>query len=264
MHPYDFFETLWRPDIIDQVFVAMPFEGFEDQWKEVFVPAIEGINLKPYRVNLPRIASDIRVDILNGLGSSRLVLADVSKEQSTGRANPNVTYELGIAHAVRHPSEVILVRQDSGPLQFDIFSIRAHTYSLNLAEARWQIEALLRSALTEIDSTRSLQVDRAISQMDSSAFAFLRRFEDPKRPFSLEYRFEGSNHHSLWSRHVEEGLVARGLAKVVPARGDTSVCLVLTPLGRAVVAKLKAMQAVYDVRLEDTAAGLDKDEIKPI
>jgi hypothetical protein len=60
MHPNLFLNTLWRPELVDQVFVAMSFhESFKPRFEDVIRPAIEaepinGIELKAFRVDNSR------------------------------------------------------------------------------------------------------------------------------------------------------------------------------------------------------------------
>ena len=42
--------------------------------------------------------------------------------------NANVLYEVGLAHALRAPEQVLLFRSDADPLLFDVSGIRVHTY----------------------------------------------------------------------------------------------------------------------------------------
>lgn len=80
---------------------------------------------KPFRVNFPRTASDIRIDILNGIGPSRLMLIDVSNEPTPGNANQNVTYELVYSSRSAASVQGHAGSARSNPHQFNIFSIRA-------------------------------------------------------------------------------------------------------------------------------------------
>lgn len=83
-------------------------------------------------------------DILAGITESALVIADL-----TG-ANPNVYYELGLAHAFR--KRVILLAQRIDELPFDLRSYRVIPYSTHFAEiakAKAQLVTLAREALDD-------------------------------------------------------------------------------------------------------------------
>ena len=69
---------------------ASPFDPY---YSKIFVPAIKRCRLDPIRGD-KIFGSAFVADIRRALKGSKLVLADL-----TGR-NPNVFYELGLAHAI--------------------------------------------------------------------------------------------------------------------------------------------------------------------
>ncbi len=77
-----------------------------------------------------RVTSDsILTEILDGIGRCRAFLADISligEIENTPIRNANVLYEVGLAHAVRLPQEVLLFRSDDRPLMFDMANIRVN------------------------------------------------------------------------------------------------------------------------------------------
>jgi hypothetical protein len=91
----------------------MPFSSqFEPRWKDIFEPAIVSCDLKPYRTKERLVSDSIPIDVLEGIGSAKLLLFDISNEKKD-QPNSNVMYELGIAHAIRMPEEVIIVRMNN-------------------------------------------------------------------------------------------------------------------------------------------------------
>jgi hypothetical protein len=79
-------------------FVISPFGGWHDDYhREIFCSAIEAAGLEPTRADDLFRSSNIVHDIWHFVSSSRVMLADL-----TGK-NPNVFYELGLAHAARKP-----------------------------------------------------------------------------------------------------------------------------------------------------------------
>ena len=134
MHPNAFLKSLWRTEVLDQVFVAMSFESrFSERYEKIIKPAIEaepisGIRLRAYRVDNSKTGDSILSDIVDGIAHSRLVLADVSvidegRYAETPIRNGNVMYEVGVALACRNPSEVLLIRDDSKKILFDVSTI---------------------------------------------------------------------------------------------------------------------------------------------
>jgi hypothetical protein len=108
----------------------MPFSSqFEPRWKDIFEPAIVSCDLKPYRTKERLVSDSIPIDVLEGIGSAKLLLFDISNEKKD-QPNSNVMYELGIAHAIRMPVEVIIVRDEqSESSPFDIRHFRWNKFS---------------------------------------------------------------------------------------------------------------------------------------
>lgn len=194
MYPKHFLDYFRDFKTEDEVFVAMPFEGEAAQrrWKEVFRPAIKEVDLEPFRVDDRPVADSILTDILDHVGRARLILGDLS-EQVIGygengpvrRPNPNVLYELGIAHARRLPEEVVVVRdqrevegEDDGP-PFDLAHIRYQAFdSANTEEATESVAEYLSGALREIDRTRDQIVEKTLKVIDDeSAHLILDNYE---------------------------------------------------------------------------------------
>jgi len=85
---------------------------------------------------------NILQDIVEGIYRASIVIADL-----TG-LNPNVFYELGLAHAMN--KKVIIITQDLGELPFDIKSYRAVEYSLlfhKLPDFLTEVKKLLFGAM---------------------------------------------------------------------------------------------------------------------
>lgn len=121
------------------VFVLMPFEEefdgvydylIHDPFSEAGYDVMRADDL----LNQRNILEDIIQSILN----SELIVADLSKN------NPNVYYELGLAHAFK--KNVILLTQDIMGLPFDLRSYRVIMYSTHFAQmnhARQEIQNLI-------------------------------------------------------------------------------------------------------------------------
>ena len=92
---------------MDTCFVLMPFAPeFKNQWELAFIPAIESVNLRPFRGDEEALGTNMIIkDVTKSIYDARIIVADL-----TGR-NPNVMYELGLAHAAKKP--VIMLVQNS-------------------------------------------------------------------------------------------------------------------------------------------------------
>src|ERR1035437_373147 len=137
MYPANYL-ALFPPFPLDnRVFVAMSFAPqFENRWTNVIAPAITSVTwggkpLIPFRVDQRTISDSILTEILNGIGRCRMFFADISTIgilEGRPMRNANVMYEVGIAHAVRMPSEVVLFRSDNHELNFDVTNVRVNYY----------------------------------------------------------------------------------------------------------------------------------------
>jgi hypothetical protein len=99
----------------------MPFtDPFNDYYKTILVPAIKAAGLEPVRADEIYGTHPIIQDILEGINESTALVADV-----TGK-NPNVNYELGIAHTLSRP--VVIISQSVDDIPFDYRHFRAIIY----------------------------------------------------------------------------------------------------------------------------------------
>ena len=93
-------------------FVLMPFgrktdaagrvTNFDSVYAKLIAPAVEAVGLEPIRADEEKIGGTIHKPMYERLMLCHYAVADI-----TG-ANPNVFYELGIRHALRPASTVIL------------------------------------------------------------------------------------------------------------------------------------------------------------
>lgn len=177
MYPQNFF-TLFPPyPRNNKVFVAMSFsKEFNLRWDKVVAPTIRkvqinGVSLDPYRVDASRISDSILTDILEGISSSRLILADITTIGNiNGKPvrNGNVMYEIGIAQAIRLPEEVLLFRSDNDKILFDLTNIRVNSYDPDVdpIKASTILGDSLIETLSEIDHKKSLAVKHVVESLD--------------------------------------------------------------------------------------------------
>lgn len=121
----------------DLCFVLIPFrEPFYRIYEDHIKPTLEAAGLRVTKADDVFTPTAIIEDIWECVNKSRLLVADV-----TGR-NPNVFYELGMAHTVG--KEVIILTQDEGDIPFDLRHLRYFKYTDN--EEGWET---LRRNLTK-------------------------------------------------------------------------------------------------------------------
>ena len=181
MFPATYFRHFPAFPLTDTVFVAMGFSSaFTARWEKVIRPAVEAAGLTPVRADTRRVSDSIMTDILSGIASARLVIADITT--FGGGRNGNVMYEVGLAHATRLPEEVLLYRSDKEALLFDVANIRVLQYypDNQPEEASAELQESIRDALRELDLTRHLAVRRVVSALDYSALAALTEADGAK------------------------------------------------------------------------------------
>jgi len=108
----------------DTCFVMMPFaKPVGDYYSKIYEPAITKAGLKPIRAGNDIFGTGKIVDqIWSGITTAKVLVAEL-----TGR-NPNVYYELGLAHALKKP--VVLICSNELDVPFDLKHIRVIYYDM--------------------------------------------------------------------------------------------------------------------------------------
>ena len=183
MHPHAFYANLFFPIKREEIFVIMSFDSqFEDRWNNLYVPAIErDLNLKANRVDY-NISGDSTIhDILDSIAHAKYVIADITSVQMTDASgicwpqrNANVMWEPGIAHLMRLPDEVLILRSDEDESIFDLTQFRVFNIDpADVAESRRLIRNLIRERAQIIDQTKCDYVKQAVESLDPISVNFL-------------------------------------------------------------------------------------------
>ena len=156
---------------------------FNKRWESVIAPAIKrvernNVSLEPFRVDIRRVSDSILTEILTGISRSLVIFADVTsigKIENKSMRNGNVMYEIGLAHAIRLPEEVILFRSDNDDLLFDVANVRVNTYDPDddPKNAIKMIGATIVEAIKEVDLKKHLSVNAAAESLDYSCWDVL-------------------------------------------------------------------------------------------
>ncbi len=109
----------------DSCFVMMPFaHPLGGYYEKIYKPAIEKTGLIPIRADNEIFGTGKIIDqIWSGIYSARVLVAELTTR------NPNVFYELGLAHALKKP--VVLVSSNEQDVPFDLHHIRVIYYDVN-------------------------------------------------------------------------------------------------------------------------------------
>jgi Nucleoside 2-deoxyribosyltransferase len=111
-------------EVKNTCFVIMPLHSvFEAEYQRVIKPAIEDAGLECKRGDEIYTQQAIVHDIWQSIREARVVIAELS-----GR-NPNVMYEIGLAHAIGKPIVLLTRNQDDVP--FDLKALRYLFYDTN-------------------------------------------------------------------------------------------------------------------------------------
>lgn len=152
-------------------FVAMPFgvkpDGrggsvdFDAVYDEVIAPAVEAAGMRPLRADEELVGGLIHKPMFE-----RLILADYAVADVT-TANPNVFYEIGVRHAVR-PHTTVLVAADVTRTPFDLAPDRVRTYALD-ARGQPADAAAGRAAIAQaLEFAREPSTDSPVFQLVES------------------------------------------------------------------------------------------------
>ena len=127
----------------------MPF-GLEwsDDVHRILSNACKAMGVQPVRGDDVFTPTDILVDIWQSINGADFVIADI-----TGR-NPNVLYQLGIAHALAKP--VLIISRNAADIPIDLSTRRVILYGQSEADWREDVGIKASKAIKEILSTYGL------------------------------------------------------------------------------------------------------------
>jgi hypothetical protein len=103
----------------------MPFGApIGSYFQNIYEPAIKKAGLRPIRADNEIFGTGKIIDqIWAGINSAKVLICEMTTR------NPNVFYELGLAHALQKP--VVLVSSNGDDVPFDLKHIRVIYYDVN-------------------------------------------------------------------------------------------------------------------------------------
>lgn len=133
-------------------FILMPFGkkkdatgreiDFDAVYEQLIAPAVRDAAMEPIRADEEKVGGIIHKPMFE-----RLILCEFAVADLTA-ANANVFYELGVRHATRPHTTVLLFAEGSGQLPFDVTQLRATPYAVGPDGTPQNIVAC-RQALTD-------------------------------------------------------------------------------------------------------------------
>ncbi|WP_220250896.1 TRAFs-binding domain-containing protein [Billgrantia montanilacus] len=132
---------------------------FDAVYRELIAPAIEAAGLAPLRADEEMTGGIIHKPMYERLILCEYAVADLST------ANANVFYELGLRHAVRPATTVVLYAEESGQLPFDVAPLRAIPYRLGAGGAPGEPSTVCDTLAERLRSARHAEPDSPVFQL---------------------------------------------------------------------------------------------------
>lgn len=150
-------------------FVLMPFGqkptsggalvDFDAVYQDLIKPAIEAAELEPLRAD-----EEMTGGVIHKPMFERLILCEYAVCDLT-TANANVFYELGLRHAVRRASTVLLFAEGTGQLPFDVAPLRALPYKLAPDGKPAEVPTVRSALVGKLREARSATPDSPVYQL---------------------------------------------------------------------------------------------------
>ncbi|HKW35259.1 MAG TPA: TRAFs-binding domain-containing protein [Candidatus Acidoferrum sp.] len=149
-------------------FVLMPFGkkpdasgnlvDFDAVYQQLIAPAIKQADLDPLRADEEMTGGIIHKPMFERLMLCSYAVADLTT------ANPNVFYELGVRHAVR-PFSTVLVFSEGGRLPFDVAPLRALPYRLTSSGLPADVTTTQAALAARLNEARKSTADSPVFQL---------------------------------------------------------------------------------------------------
>jgi hypothetical protein len=132
---------------------------FDAVYQDLIERAIADANLTPLRADEEMTGSIIHKPMFERLILCEYAVADLTT------ANASVFYELGVRHAVRACSTVLIFVADGSQLPFDVAPLRAMPYRLTAAGVPDNVQATRRALATRLNEARKAAADSPVYQL---------------------------------------------------------------------------------------------------
>lgn len=171
-------------------FVITPFGGkFDDNYLNILSPAIMAAGYEPVRGDDFYGPNPVIEDIRGGIESASVLIADVSGK------NPNVNYELGVAHTLDKP--VIILANRRSDIPFNIHHLRVIFYDVN--KSNWEnslkekITKSLEAVTDDVDLGRKMAlVGKWVGEINQVTNEITGQYDTEQYTLELNFNKEGN------------------------------------------------------------------------
>ena len=132
---------------------------FEAVYHKLIVPAVTRADMAPLRADEEMTGGIIQKPLFERLILCEYAVADLTT------ANANVFYELGVRHAVRQWSTILLYSKAGRQIPFDVSSLRAIPYSLGRDGRPVQVDLTCSVIAARLNEARNAGTDSPIYQL---------------------------------------------------------------------------------------------------
>ena len=132
---------------------------FEAIYRDLIVPAVTSADMDPLRAD-----EEVTGGIIQKPLFERLILCEYAVADLT-TANANVFYELGVRHAVRQWSTILLYSTRGRQMAFDVSPLRAIPYTLGADGRPVQVESTRSVIAARLNEARNARTDSPIYQL---------------------------------------------------------------------------------------------------
>lgn len=148
-------------EFLDTCFVMMPFgEWFDRYYKEVYIPAIKEAGFEPVRGDELFSTGSVVEQIWEQIEKAKVLVADL-----TGK-NPNVFYELGLAHAAKKP--VVFTTGALADVPFDLRHLRVIPYEVREPDWNSKLKQNLTAYLKNAKADPAKSIPQPFRDMETS------------------------------------------------------------------------------------------------
>lgn len=129
-------------------FVLMPFaKKYRQVFEHGIKPVAQKAGFQCIRADHPVGPQNIVRDIIKSIFTADVIVADISE------ANPNVFYELGVAHSIPKKTTILICDKQNSKLPFDLASYRTIFYDNNIDGIRKVLRKKLERAFKKFDES---------------------------------------------------------------------------------------------------------------